>query len=117
MKTKLLIPGAILLIVGVGVLSTCVEYSNTNNYTVTITDKQVKRKDEEDIYLIFTKLENGETRVFRNEDAFFKGKFNSSDMQAKLEIGHTYDIDTYGYRIPFMSMYENIYKAEEVESK
>ena len=116
MKTKLLVSGAVFtLIIGAVAMPTVIEYSNTNSYTVIVTDKQIKRKDEKDIYLVFTKLENGETRVFKNEDAFFKGKFNSSDVQAKLEIGHTYDIDTYGYRIPFMSMYENIFKVEEVE--
>ena len=101
--------GAIILL-GIGGNFTL--HGNKTEYKVIITDKQVKRKDKSDKYLIFTKTENGETRVFENTDSLIEMKFNSSDVYAELEIGKEYTIKTYGYRIPMMSSYENIIEVK-----
>lgn len=62
----------------------------------------------DDTYLIFTKLEDGKTRVFQNTDSFLEFKWDSSDVYGKLEVGKTYKIKTYGWRMPMFSAYENI---------
>lgn len=106
---ELLVGGFVL---GVAIVGSIIPHTMKNTYTVTITDKQVKRSNDSDKYLIYTKTD-GKTRVFKNTDSLLEGKFNSADVYAELEIGKTYDIETYGYRIPFCSMYENIVDVEE----
>jgi len=83
-------------------------YFTEKTYTVTVTDKTVKNYSDSSTYLVFTELENGETRVFMIEDSFFKFRFDSSDAYAQIKVGQTYDIKCIGWRIPFLSEYENI---------
>lgn len=55
------------------------------------------------VYQVFT---DGE--VFDNEDDWFFGKFNSSDVQNQLREGRTCDVQVAGWRLPFLSTYRNI---------
>ena len=88
-------------------------YANSgNSYEITVTEKVVKHSNESSNYLIFAELENGEVRVFKNSDSFIVGKFDSSNMYAKIKIGQKYKIKTLGWRIPFLSAYENIVELE-----
>ncbi len=82
-------------------------------YTATVTEKVVKRYDKSDKYIIFTKLSEGNIRVFQNTDSLLELKFRSSDLQAKIETGKSYEIETYGWRIPLFSWYENILNVRE----
>ncbi len=73
-------------------------------------------------YVVFTQDANtGEEGAFENTDSLleclFDGcKFDSSTLQAKLKGAEksnaVCDIRTYGWRIPFLSMYENIINAD-----
>lgn len=83
-------------------------YYSVKEYSVTVTDKGIKNHDNDSDYLVYTKLENGETRVFTIKDDLFLGRFNSSDIYAEFEIGKTYTLRVVGWRIPFFSAYENI---------
>jgi predicted membrane protein len=87
----------------------------TNEYTATVTDKVVKNSKEHSKYLIFTEAENGDVRVFKDTDALFRGKFNSSDIYGEIKVGKTYQFKTYGFRIPFLSFYENITDVDKVK--
>ena len=62
-------------------------------------------------YLIFT-----ETETFENTDSLTRWKFNSSDIQGQLRVGQAYQVEVYGYRIPFLSQYRNIVDVETVYS-
>jgi hypothetical protein len=109
-----LLGGAVVAMVG------CVaaEQFDRDSYTATVTDKAVMRKTKSsDTYLIYTQLQNGETRVFENDDAWFYGKFNSSDWYQKIKVGETYEFDTIGWRIPLFSTYENIVDFKKVEKE
>ena len=90
-------------------------------YTATVTDKERVVKQSGNYvsskYLVFTELQNGGTRVFENTDSFLELKFNSSDLQGRLREGRTYEIGTYGWRIPFLSMYENIVSVRETNQQ
>lgn len=88
---------------------------NQNYYTVTITDKGIKRSGDSDRYLIYTTLENGSIVTFQNTDNFFYGKFNSSNIYADLVVGSKYKIKVVGFRIPFLSSYQNIIEYEKIE--
>lgn len=45
---------------------------------------------------------------FENVDSLFHWKWNSTDFQGKLEVGETYTLEYYGWRVPMMSAYPNI---------
>ena len=88
-------------------------YTHTSEYTITITDKERVYQSEESKYLVFGEDANGSSLVFENTDSLFYGKWNSSNIQGQLKEGNTYTIKVYGYRIPILSMYENIIEVKE----
>jgi hypothetical protein len=81
--------------------------------SVTISDKQISTETEESsgkvvsTYLIYTNQ-----GVFRNDDAGWFFKYNSSDVYGMLERGQVYDLKVYGWRIPIFSMYPNIVRVK-----
>ncbi|MFZ4542187.1 MAG: DUF1523 family protein [Rickettsiales bacterium] len=85
---------------------------------VLIKDKQISTESEKkggkvaSTYLIFT-----DQGVFRNDDAGWFMKYNSSDVYGNLDIGSYYRMKVYGWRIPILSMYPNIVHVQEVKPK
>ena len=69
-------------------------------------------------YLYFCTTDKGEEIVFENEDNIFFGKFNSSDILAKMkkyeQSKEPFKIRTAGFRIGFFSMYQNIIEVYEL---
>ncbi|OZD48618.1 hypothetical protein CH252_19005 [Rhodococcus sp. 06-1477-1B] len=53
--------------------------------------------------------------VFKVEDELSQGDWNSADRYAQIEVGKTYDFETYGYRNGFFSSFPNVAKATEVQ--
>lgn len=88
-------------------------YYSEKNYTATVTDKDIKNYDSDSKFLVFTKTKNGETRVFSMEDTLIKGRWNTADDYAEIEVGETYTFTVIGWRIPFISEYENIIKFQK----
>lgn len=82
---------------------------------VLIKDKQISTESNKadgkvvSTYLIYT-----DQGVFRNDDAGWFVKFNSSDVYGNLDKGKHYRMKVYGWRIPIFSMYPNIVRAEQV---
>ena len=87
---------------------------NDHKYVVTVTDKDRITYDGNSKYLVFADGENGESLVFENTDTVIRLKWDSSNIQGSLHEGETYEITVIGYRIPFMSKYENIIEVEEI---
>jgi len=92
---------------------------NINEQFVTVQVKDKMRVSsghfwKVDKYLIYTIDENGETDVLEDTDSFPYRKFNSSDFYALLELGETYKLRVVGYRIPFLSRYQNIIEIIDV---
>jgi hypothetical protein len=115
MRKILLIGISILLLVSL--LFTNAPYQWLTQRTVEdvlIKDKQVstesaKHQDKViSTYLIFT--DHG---VFRNDDAGWFMKYNSSDVYGDLDVGKHYRLKVYGWRIPILSMYPNIVHGKE----
>ena len=75
---------------------TIASYHNENTYVIKVTDKETKTSKDSSKYLIFGDDEKGNAKVFEN-----------------TEIGKTYEFKTIGFRIPFMSSYENIMTVKE----
>ena len=92
------------------------ENSNQRTVTVTVTDKGIQRNSSsgKDEYLIFCKTTKGDVLVLRNEDSLMKGKFNSSDVYAQIEIGSKYEFKICGARVPLFSMYPNIIRLKKI---
>ena len=121
-KTKFIVV-AIVIVLAV-VFSVRAFNFNDTEYTVTITGKDRITESSKDSdgnvetsskYLVFADDENGNSLVFENTDCFIRWKFNSSNIQGQLKEGHTYKITVIGYRVPFLSWYQNIIKVEEAE--
>lgn len=106
----------IFLIVGVVIIGSVVALASTSfndhTYTITVSDKERVYYKSTSKYIIYTKTNNSDERVFEDTDNLLRFKFNSSDIYAQLEKGKTYKVDVVGYRIPFVSWYENIIKIE-----
>lgn len=113
-RTKVKLGGFAVLLVVVAVLLN--PNCNFDTYDVTVTDKQVKRIGDRDVYLVFTLRDDGSPRVFKNVDSKLHFKFNSSDVHAMLQVGHRYRIKTAGWRFELRSWYENILKVEPLEA-
>ena len=96
----------------VGIVWVCFqwEYGNEQIIECTIKDKWIKKYDEEDLYLVSCGDE-----VYKIEDLFYKGKFNSTNIYANLEKSKKYRIKVTGYRFGYLSSYQNINSYEEVE--
>lgn len=84
--------------------------------TGTIQDKYIKRFSSEgaDSFMMEVKKDSGETEIFSNGDSMFNGKWNSADVQASVKNGDRVRIYVYGWRIPIISMFRNIYKLEKL---
>ncbi len=100
-------------IVGVGTMGYKYETSEATTQRVTVTDKDRHVSSEGGgKYMVFTDKE-----VFENTDSMLRDKMDSSDVQAQLHVGCTYDITAYGFRNNWFSIYRNISAAEHVKTE
>ena len=66
-------------------------------------------------YLIFTKGSNGQPgETFKDTDAFWHGKWNSTDLYAQLQPGVTYYCDVFGRRNHVTSNYRDLLSCTRV---
>ena len=107
-KAKLIAAGIGLL----GLATLLDPHCYVRHYDVTITNKQIKRIDGKDTYLVFGLLDDGSPRVFKNTDSKLYWKYNSSDVNALLRADRRYRLKTVGWRWGVKSWYENILEAE-----
>lgn len=88
--------------------------SNKRDVVGTVTEKTVKRSDEQDRYLIFVEIEGeDEVQVFEVTDNWIEGKINSSTIYGNIKVGETYTFTIKGSRNEMFSWYPNISKAEK----
>ena len=113
-KVKTLICIGIVIAILIVAVPCFISYYSEKTYTATVTDKDIKNYDSSSKFLVFTKTENGETRVFSVEDTLIKGRWNSADDYAEIEVGETYTFTVIGWRIPFFSEYENVIEFQKM---
>ena len=88
--------------------------SNKREVIGTVTEKTVKRIDQQDKYLIFVKIEGEEEiQVFEITDNWVEGKLNSSTIYGNIKVGETYTFTIKGSRNEMLSWYPNISKVEK----
>lgn len=106
---------AILISLVVGIVGSF----NDHTYIITVTDKErITEQNGDDIdskYLIYGTDKKGQDYVLENTDNLFRGKFNSSDVYGSIKREKTYEVTVVGYRIQFLSRYENIIKYKELK--
>lgn len=100
----------IVIVILICIFLATLEYQNEETHQCIVEDKWVKRQSEKsDVYLV-----QCDDDVYKISDLLFKGKFNSSDIYAKLKVGKKYEIVTTGYRFNLFSMYKNINDYKEI---
>ena len=60
-----------------------------------------------DTYLIYTK-----DATYEITDSWLYGRFDSSDLYGRIEVGKTYKVKVGGTRVPFLSVYPCIHEVE-----
>ena len=93
----------IIMVTWIGVES----YKNPETTIITVKEKYLK----DGTYMIVDTNNN----TYQITDLTLKGKFNSSELYTKLEEGETYEIETTGSRIEWLSCYKNINIIKEVQ--
>ena len=93
-----------------GVWFAVASYNHEAVQVCKVEDKDRTRTEDGSDMRVYTDCGN-----FKVEDALFKGNFHSSDTYRSLKRGHTYELHTIGFRIPFLSEFPNILEAREVE--
>jgi hypothetical protein len=96
-----------LFIVGLLAISPMYAYLTDETITVTIKDKErIVTGSGTGISSKFLVYTDGE--VFENTDSLWYWKWDSADVQNELEVGQTYTVKVYGWRVPFLSMFRNV---------
>ena len=108
--------GAIFVVLGV--TGAAISHLTTDTVDVEIVDTervvQGSGDSQSSKYLVYT---TGET--FANSDAIWHLKFNSSDFQRDILMnkGNTCTFSVYGFRVPWLSMYRNVYEINCTEKE
>lgn len=108
MKKALRITGILAAVIGLILVALgTVPYWTAGQTVVEVTGTTTKREGGKDRYLVFTT-----SGTYRNTDSLHYLKFDSSDLQGQLNRPGRYRINYYGFRVPVLSMYKNITRAE-----
>lgn len=75
---------------------------------IVIDEKWEKKKGDTSKYLVSSM----DGQVFEITDSWIRGRWDSSNLYAKLKTGMICDIETQGWRAPFFSDYKNIIEAD-----
>lgn len=113
-----LIGAIMLLIIAIG--GTIIYFANSSfndhQYIGTVTKQERIADGRNSYYLIFIVDENGVHRELKDTDNIIRGKFNSSNIYNQITVGETYKFTVIGYRIEWLSEYENIIGLEKVDN-
>lgn len=90
---------------------------NERTIIATVTDKEVKKYNKKDKYLIYTEDENGESQTFEITDSLLMWRWDSSDVYGKIERNKTYEFTVRGSRWQIMSFYPNIYDVKPIKQE
>ncbi len=96
---------AILLAGSVGIAS----HLSKDETTFTVTEKERVVTSEDSYYLVFNGVD-----AFKNSDDIWQLKFNSSSLHSQLQVGNTYTCTKNFWRVPLLSMYENLLECTQV---
>lgn len=109
-KQKLAIFGISIVCIPLILYVSCYPYTTSFEQTITVVTRETKRfkGDNSDTYLIGTSAGDS----FKVEDSFLQWQFRSFDLYSKLQVGQSYKIKAFGWRIGFLSQFPTIYSVE-----
>ena len=99
----------LVLVIGIGMVKS---YYSEKTYQISVTEKDIKNYGDGGKFLVFAELEDGTIRVFSIEDTLIKGRWDSADDYARIHVGESYTVTVIGWRVPFLSWYENIIEIQ-----
>lgn len=111
----IIVSSIIVIAIVIGLIVDITGSFNDHTYAITITDKERITEQNDSKYLIYGTDKKGQDYVFENTDNLFRGKFNSSDVYGSIKKDKTYEVTVVGYRVQFLSWYENIIKYKELK--
>ncbi len=100
--------GIFLILLAISLVYNVIYAFTSGSESITIEEKWVKYKGDKAKYLVSTTND----QVFEISDTWIKGRWDSSNLYAKLKEGQTCKLETQGWRFPFLSDYKNIITAE-----
>lgn len=102
---------AVLLLAALFALPVSVGYMNPRVLTCQVEDKDraARAKGGSDM-----RVYTADCGVLRVQDMFWAGRFDSADLYASIEPGHTYEFRVTGVRLEFFSKFPNIRSVERV---
>ena len=107
-----------LAIFGFHACTTSVAQGNTHVETVTVCDKGSVQTGSGDSrsheYRIYT---SGATYAVKDYYGSDGVRFNSADIYGRIQVGKTYIIKSYGYRVPWASSFWNITEITQTDRK
>ena len=115
---KGLVPFTILVLVvifGFHACTTSVAQGNTHTETVVICGKEsVQRGEHGHEYRVYT---SGQTYTVKDFFGAEGSRFSSADLYGKIQVGKTYIIKSYGYRVSWASTFWNIQSATPTDQR
>lgn len=92
-------------------------YTSETISNAIITSKEVKKTNGVDFYLLYIKDSQWNWKTYKITDNIWHLQYRSSDLYLSVAEWDTITFKNYWFRIPFMSMYENIYDIKVEKSK
>lgn len=107
-----LMVGVFLFLVLVLIGGVCVyPYSTAKTETITVGEKWIKTQSQnKQVYMVSDTSKN----PYTVQDCVGRLHFRATDVYLKMEVGETYKVTYYGWRVPFFSGYPNIVSAVTV---
>jgi len=110
----IVIGGCLLLAFLVRGCSDTFEQASPHTEIATICGKESVRSGDTHEYRVYT---SGETYVVKDYMGTQGSRFDSADLYGKIEVGETYRIESFGYRVPFFSSFWNISSITKTTEK
>ena len=107
--------GVVIILIGVIVIVGVIilfPHFIRHTYKVTVTNKQIIKRNNTNEYLIYTQTEDGKIKVFQDTNNFLELKLNSEDLYWAISINKKYEVKAYGFNIPLLLDYQNIVKVK-----
>lgn len=101
---------AVFLVMAVAVVIAVVNNNTVSTQTCTVSGKFVTTSADKNHTRIY-QVETEQCGVLRVEDNMFQGIWNSADLFAAVHEGKTYEIEAYGWRLPWAGQFPHIKKV------
>jgi hypothetical protein len=81
---------------------------------ITVKDKWTKVITSGESFVSLYLFSDTNNNVYSIQDTWWHMDFSAANRYAQIEKGKTYKMWFFGLRIPFLSVYQNAYKIEEI---